>query len=209
MNATNFSVQFVNANELNAVQILSNSLKKGVSVQVVSFKETTMNKGSKLNRNPFLGRVMERTTIGGWVVGTNYSRSCQNAAERSGSSETFTAKPSWHTYYNDFFETDRATGTKYYLQLQKSTGTGCKTEKVYYIDGREATEAEVAMISEWLPKSEKKQSSSQVEAGIDKGHQRDYMCITLANIETITQGDFQYNIVKVSSDKVSEAVAKF
>jgi hypothetical protein len=205
MNTTNFSVQFVNANEISAVEILSANLKKGASVNVVSYKETKMNKGTKLNRNPFLGRVFERTTIGGWVVGTNYSKSCQNAAERSGSEETFEAKKSWHIFYNEFFETDKATGMKFYLQLQKSAKTGCKTEKVYYIDGEPATKEEVEMIREWLPKSEHQQSSSQVAAGVDSEHEREYILITLANIESITQGDFKYNICKVETPAVAYA----
>jgi len=205
MNTNTFNVQFVNANEISVVKTLSNSLKKGASVQVVSYKETKMNKGNKNNRNPFLGRVFERTTIGGWVVGTNYSNACQNAADRSGSEETFEAKKSWHVYYNDFFETDKATGMKFYLQLQKSAKTGCKTEKVYFVDGVEATEEQVNAIEAWLPSSEKKQSSSQVEAGIDAEHERNYILVTLANIESIKQGDFTYNLCKTEATAVAYA----
>lgn len=208
MNTTNFSVQVLNANELNAVETLSANLKKGASAKVVSYKETKMNKGTKLNRNPFLGRVFERTSIGGWVVGTNYSNSCQNAAERSGSTETFEAKSSWHIYYNDFFETDKATGMKFYLQLQKSAKTGCKTEKTYYLDGKPATDEEVKMIKEWLPKSEKKQSSSQVEAGIGAEYEREYILVTLANIETIEQGGFTYNLCKADKEDTAKAYAQ-
>lgn len=206
MNTTNFSVQFVNAEEISAVEILSNNLKKGVSVQVTSYKETKMNKGTKGDRNPFLGRVFERTTIGGWVVGTNYAKSCQNAAQRSGSEETFEGKTSWHVYYNDFFETDKASGTKFYLQLQKSAKTGCKTEKVYYLDGHKANEAEVKFIQKWLPKSERQQSSSQVDAGIDREHEREYILVTLANIENIKQGNFTYNLVKKEAESYSEVI---
>lgn len=206
MNTTNFSVEFVNANELRAVEILSASLKKGASVKVVSFKEAKMNKGTKLNRNPFLGRVYVQTTLGGWVVGTNYSKSCQNAAKRSGSEETFETKKSWHTYYNDFFEVDKATGTKFYLQLQKSAQTGSKTEKVYFLDGVPATEEEMNLIEEWLPKSEHKQSSSQVDAGVSKEYEREYIVATLADIRTIEQGSFKYNLCK--AEKMSEAYAK-
>ena len=205
MNTTNFSVQFVNANEISAVEILSANLKKGASVKVVSYKETKMNKGTKPNRNPFLGRVFERTTMGGWVVGTNYSKSCQNAAQRSGSEETFEAKKSWHIFYNEFFETDKATGMKFYLQLQKSAMTGSKTEKTYFLDGKPATEVETEMIKKWLPKSEHQQSSSQVAAGIDEEHERSYVLVTLANIESIEQGGFTYNICKAETPAVAYA----
>lgn len=202
---TQFNFTYTNVDEIAAVEMLSRNLKKGASVQVTSYKETKMNKGTKSNRNPFLGRVFERTIIGGWVVGTNYSKSCQNAAERSGSEETFESKKSWHVYYNDFFETDKATGTKFYLQLQKSAKSGNKTEKVYYIDGVQANEDEVKMIKEWLPKSEHQQSSSQVAAGIDSEYEREYILVTLANIENIKQGNFSYNIVKAESPAVAYA----
>lgn len=190
-----FSVQFTSTSEILAVEALSKSLKKGASVRVTSLKETKMNKGRGANTNPFIGRVMERTTIGGWVVGTNYARSCQNAAERSGSDEQFEGKSNWHTRYNDFFETDKATGKKFYLQLQKSAKSGCKTEKMYFVDGKPATDAEVKEISVWLPKKNNTQSSSQVEAGINEEYQRDYILVTLSNIDTIEQGEFKYQLV--------------
>lgn len=200
MNTTNFSVEFINANELSAVEMLSKNLKRGASVRVTCFKETKMNKGRGKNTNPYIGRVFERTIIGGWSVGTDYDRSCQNAAERSGSNETFNGKSSWHIYYNDFFETDKATGMKYYLQLQRSAKTGNKTEKTYYLDGVEVTDAQFKEIEMWLPNSEKKQSSSQVEAGINSEFERKYMVVALANIESIEQGDFKYNIVKAETN---------
>ena len=205
MNTTNFSVQFVNANEIAAVEMLSANLKKGVSVQVTSYKETKMNKGTKLNRNPFLGRVFERTIIGGWVVGTNYDRSCQNAANRSENGGEFKGGNCWHTYFNDFFEIDKSTHTKYYLQLQRSAQSGHNESKTYFLDGVPATAAEVKAIKEWISEKKDKQSSTQVAAGIDAERERKYMCVALANIENIKQGDFSYNIVKVESPAVAYA----
>ena len=207
-NINKFSVQVVNANEESIVETLSQNLKKGAAVNVTTFKETTMNKGTKTNRNPFLGRVTEQTTLGGWQVGTNYSNSCQKAANRSGSDEEFEAKQSWHIYYNDFFETDKNTNMKFYLQLQKSAKSGCKTEKTYFIDGKPATEEEVNLIKEWLPKSKKNQSSSQVNAGIDEEHEREYILIALSNIQSIKQGEFNYNICKSETKAVALAYAK-
>ncbi len=191
-----FNVTITSASQIAAVNFLSDSLKKGCAVKVTSYKETKMNKGTQANRNPYLGRVFERTTIGGWQVGTSYVNSCQNAAVKSGSTETFISRPSWHIYFNDFFEVDKATETKYYLQLQKSAQSGNKTEKTYYVDGHEATEAEVEDIQKWLPKSEKKQSSSQTEAGIDADRERSYILLGLENIESIEQGEFTYRVCK-------------
>jgi hypothetical protein len=191
-----FNVQVVNASEFAAVELLSKSLKKGAAVRVVTFKETKMNKGTKNNRNELLGCVMERTTIGGWQVGTSYENSCNNAAERSGSDSQFNGKENWHTYFNDFFQVDKKTASKFYLQLQKSKKTGCSKDTDYFVNGKPATAEQEAYIKSWLPKSNKEQSSSQVEAGIDKEHERDYILIALSNIESVEQGDFTYRIEK-------------
>ena len=205
MTKTSFSVEFVNANYISAVNNLSANLKKGASVQVVCYKETKMNKGTKNNRNPFLGRVMERTTIGGWVVGTNYKRSCQNATERSGSNAEFKAKDSWHIYYNDFFEVSKNNSNKFYLQLQKSAKTCTTSPTTYYVDGIEASEEQVAEIKSWLPKKTHNQSSSQIESGIDAEHERMYICVDLENIESITQGAFTYRMKKAESLALAES----
>lgn len=205
---TNFSVQYINASEINAVNVLSNSLIKGACVQVVLFKEVDMNKGTKNNRNPFLGRVYERQTMGGWQVGTNYDNSCQNAAERSGSEAEFSGKPSWHTYYNDFFETDKATHSKFYLQLQRAEKQGNSFSSTIYLDGREITETEYEELKPWLKKKSHNQSSSQVEAGISEDNERMYKVVALRNIESIKQGEFRYNIVKAEVESESVAVAR-
>lgn len=205
---TNFSVQYINASEINAVNVLSNSLKKGECVQVVLFKELDMNKGTKNNRNPFLGRAFERQTMGGWQVGTNYDKSCQNAAERSGSDTDFTGKPSWHTYYNDFFETDKASRSKFYLQLQRSEKQGNSFSSTIYLDGREITPSEFEELKPWLKSKGSKQSSSQVEAGITEENERKYKVVALRNIESIKQGEFHYNIVKVEAETEAEVMAR-
>lgn len=194
----NFSVRVINANELAAVEMLSNNLKRGAAVRVTLYKETKMNKRG----NPFLGRVTERTIIGGWSVGTDYSTSCNNAAERSGSTETFIGKESWHRVYNEFFNIDKATESKFYLQLQRSAAQGAKSETTYYLDGLRATDEEVAQIKAFIPIKKHAQSSSQVEAGIDESRERFFKCIALANIESIEQGSFTYTI-----ERTSEAVA--
>ena len=180
----------INASELNIVSILSAELKKGCAITLITDKEPTMLKGTKNNRNPYLGRVRVVANMGGYCVGTDYSTSCENAVSRSGSTENFVAKQSNYSYYNDFFVTNKS-GDKFYLQLQWSAKQIVKTEKTYYVDGHIATSAEIEDIKKWLPKTAHKQSSSQVESGITPENERHYIAISVANISYIKQGDFE------------------
>lgn len=179
----------INASELNIVNVLSNNLKKGVSITCVTDSEPNMLKGTKRNPNPFLGRVRKVARYGGYSVGTDYVKSCQNATERSGSTETFVAKESWHIRYNDFFVTNKA-GDKFYLQLQKSAKQSTKKEETYFLDGRIATNAEIKKIKAWLPKKSHQQSSSQAESGITAENERTYFNVAVANLSCIKQGSF-------------------
>ena len=207
MKSNNFSIEFVNANEVSAVANISNSLAKGQNTQVTIFKslDDDMKKGRGANTNPFMGRVTKREVYGGWVVGTNYSSSCEKASTRSGGSGEFQAKPSWHTYYNDFFETDKKTRSKFYLQLQRADKQSSRVETTYYLDGKELSKdsSEFAEVSKWFKaKPVHKQSSSQVESGISAENERHYILLTLANIERIKQGE---RVITLAVSKVAES----
>jgi hypothetical protein len=204
----NFSVSYTSTSEISAVNAISATLKKGAAVQVVMFSETKMNKGNKTNRNPYLGRVMQRTTIGGWSVGTDYENSCNNAAERSGSEDKVETKENWHVRFNDFFNTDKKTGTKFYLQLQRAAKQGHTSDTQYFVDARPATDEEIAEIKVWMPKKKDTMSSTQTEAGVTKENERKYKLIALENIESITQGSFHYQIVKAQAKALAESTAK-
>ena len=210
MKSNNFSIEFVNANEVSAVANISNSLAKGQNTQVTIFKslDDDMKKGRGANTNPFIGRVAKREVYGGWVVGTNYSSSCEKASNRSGGTGEFKAKPSWHTYYNDFFETDKKTHSKFYLQLQRADKQSSRVETTYYLDGKELSKdsAEFAEAAEWFKaKPTHKQSSSQVEGGISAENERHYMLITLANIECIKQGE---RVITIAVSKTAESATR-
>ena len=208
MKSNNFSIEFINANEVSAVANISNSLAKGQNTQVTIFKslDDDMKKGRGANTNPFMGRVAKREVYGGWVVGTNYSSSCEKASTRSGGSGEFQAKPSWHIYYNDFFETDKKTRSKFYLQLQRADKQSSRVETTYYLDGKELSKdsAEFAEVAKWFKaKSAHKQSSSQVESSISAENERHYMLLALANIERIKQGE---RAITIAVSKVAESV---
>ena len=207
MKSNNFSIEFINANEVSAVANISNSLAKGQNTQVTIFKslDDDMKKGRGANTNPFMGRVTKREVYGGWVVGTNYSSSCEKASTRSGGSGEFQAKPSWHTYYNDFFETDKKTRSKFYLQLQRADKQSSRVETTYYLDGKELSKdsTEFAEVAKWFKaKPVHKQSSSQVESGISAENERHYILLTLANIERIKQGE---RVITLAVSKVAES----
>jgi hypothetical protein len=64
-----------------------------------------------------------------------------------------------------------------------------KTTTTYYLDGVLATEEEVAAIEGWLKKKSNTQSSTQVEMGIDKEHEQQFILPQLDTIVLIKQGD--------------------
>jgi hypothetical protein len=204
----NFSIEFVNASEIASVNAISSSLKKGQTANIITFGEPSkMRKGRGANRNPLAGRVMVMQEFGGFQVGTNYKRSVENAAGRSGNEAAeVKTKKSWHTYFNDFFETDVATRTKYYLQIQWSEKQGTSVNSTYFVDGRIATPAELAIIKEWTPEGEYNMSSTQVEAGVSAENERHYITLSLSKILSIKQGDSRY-MVSQFKEKQAEIMA--
>ena len=204
-----FNVTIANANELAAVELISASLVKGQTATITMIDTDSanfMNKGGRAGVpvNPFYGGIMKITTFKGWQVGTNYNNSCKNSAVRSGSTETFVGGNSWHTYYNDFFEVDKKTGTKFYLQAQMTDTMSSRIETKYYYHG---IEVEKSKLAQWLKKTDFVQPATQIEAGISREQARQYNVITLAKIHKIVQGEFVWNVCK-ESEAAAEAAAK-
>ena len=73
-------------NKEKVMEIISNEFEKGAACTVVTNKsaDSAMRKGSKDNRNPYLGRVEVETVYSGFVMGTDYQRSIENTAKRMG-----------------------------------------------------------------------------------------------------------------------------
>lgn len=183
----------INAADLTKVNEITNLFSKGCNTKIVIAKncDDLMNKGRGANRNPYLGRLTKVETYGGWCLGINYSNSCQNAAIASGSTTTFVAKESWHKFYNEFFEIDKKTESKFYLKIQVSEMQDSKVDTAYYLDGKAITKDSetFAEIKKWFKTKSSSQSSSQVAAGVDAAHERVYKVVKLENIRSITQGD--------------------
>ena len=183
----------INAADLVKVNEISNLFRKGCNTTIVIAKncDDLMNKGRGANRNPYTGRLTKVETYGGWCLGVDYSNACQNAAIASGSTATFVAKETWHKYYNDFFEIDKKTESKFYLKIQVSEMQGSKVDTTYYIDGEPISKDSetFADIKKWFKAKSNTQSSSQIAAGVDAAHERVYKVIKLENVRSITQGD--------------------
>jgi hypothetical protein len=171
-----------------------------------------MNKGRGANRNPFLGRVNIVKTYNGYVMGTDYTNSIENAASRMGNDDAeANLKSVWHKpcfYYGEWFSTDKKTEEKVYLKLQrnaKQKGFGVTTE--YYLDGRLATDAEVSAIEVWLKKKSDTQSSTQIEMGIDKEHEQHFILPQLDTVVVIKQGSKEVRPMRLLQEVYAEAYA--
>lgn len=201
----------INAADLAKVNEISNIFKKGCNTTIVIAKscDDLMNKGRGANRNPYLGRLAKVETYGGWCLGVDYSNACQNAAIASGSTATFEAKESWHKYYNDFFETDKKTESKFYLKIQVSEMQGSKVDTAYYLDGKAISKDSetFAEIKQWFKTKSNSQSSSQVAAGVDAAHNRLYKVVKLENVRSITQGDRHVEYDTDTIAKLAEVAA--
>lgn len=172
-------------------EIRSMFLKGACSTIVINKSaDSSMNKGTKNNRNPFLGRVTIRKTYSGYVMGTDYSNSLRNTAKRMGSEAEPNLKKNWHIAVDEWFSTDRKTMSKFYLKLQRNEKqVACKVTTEYYLDGRKATKEEVYLIKSWEKKDSHAQSSTQVEMGIDKAHEQHFLLPQLDTVICIKQGN--------------------
>ena len=172
--------------------LIATEFIKGAASTIVVNKsaDTAMNKGRGANRNPFLGRVIIAKTYTGFVMGTDYSNSLENAASRMGNDDAeANLKKVWHKpceQYGEWFSTDKKTESKVYLKLQRNNKQlGFSTTTEYYLDGHLATAAEVAEIEKWMKKDSHTQSSTQIEMGIDKEHEQYFILPQLDTIVSI------------------------
>lgn len=175
---------------------------KGACSTIVINKDgdSSMNKGRGANRNPFLGRVNIRKTYSGYVMGTDYASSLKAIAERMGNEGAEpNLKKNWHVAVDEWFSTDRKTKSKFYLKLQRNEKqVACKVVTEYFVDRRKATEDEVLEIESWLKDKSSTQSSTQLEMGIDKAHQQQFILPALESVILIKQGNKVWMPCKVN-----------
>lgn len=204
------TINLMNGNEvMNVMNYVTNTFRKGCGTSITICKDVDMNKGRGADKNPYIGRLTKVETYGGWSIGTDYETSCNNSAERSGSDAEIETQSVWHTYYNDFFQTDKRTRSKFYLQIQKTESQGTKVDTTYYLDGKEISrESAVFKDAEhWFKVKKHNMPSTQIACGVNAQNERHYKLLSLDNITEIRQGDNVLRIVK-ETEKVAVAVAK-
>lgn len=182
--------------KLEVMAIIANEFVKGAASTIVVNKsaDSSMNKGRGANANPFMGRVEIVKEYCGYVMGTDYANSLENTATRMGNADAEAQlKKVWHkptAEHGEWFSTDKATESKVYLKLQRNAKqVACKTTTTYYLDGHEATAAEVAQITAWMKKKSHTQSSTQTEMGIDAAHEQTFILPQLETVVLIKQGE--------------------
>lgn len=194
--------------------LIATEFIKGAASTIVVNKsaDTAMNKGRGANRNPFLGRVIIAKTYTGFVMGTDYSNSLENTAERMGNDDAeANLKKVWHKpceQYGEWFSTDKKTESKVYLKLQRNNKQlGFSTTTEYYLDGHLATAPEVAEIEKWMKKDSHTQSSTQIEMGIDKEHEQYFILPQLETIVSIEQGERLIEPMRLFHEEMAMAMA--
>ena len=154
--------------------------------------------------NEWFGRVELQRSFGGCLIGSDYSSHVSGAAVRSGAAdkksevEVETAK-SWHKFANRFFQTDKATESKYYLKVQTSRSTIANNPftaitETYIIDGKEYTrkQAEEVLKGYLKPLEHSKPTSTQINAGVDSDNEVLYFLPNIEDIVEIQQGNYHY-----------------
>lgn len=198
--------------QLEIMAAIANKFQKGAASTIVVNKsaDSSMNKGRGANTNPYMGRVIIAKSYSGYVMGTDYLNSIENAAERMGNADAeANLKSVWHkpaSEFGEWFSTDKKTESKIYLKLQRNEKQiGCKTITTYYLDGHEATAEEIADIERWMKKKSHTISSTQTEMGIDAEHEQHFLLMQLDTIVSIKQGEKELSPVEMLSVAVAVA----
>lgn len=155
---------------------------KGIVVEMIA--EPKMNKRG----NPFIGRVLKRTTFVHPYLGCNYGSMVNRQGERQGIDDTFKADSiKWATNLNAYFIEHN--GTKdMYLKVGVCHDTIIKSS--YILDGRVATAEEVEQIQSFMPSAT--DSQKQLAYGIEAEKQVKWRTINMAHIVSVRQGTKTY-----------------
>lgn len=180
-----------NAKVINVTNALAGSKGRFATIVLFSSADDDMNKGRGTNANQLYGKVTKKVTYKAWQIGTNYNNACQNSVERSGSDKAFEPSKSWHIYANDFFEVDKKTESKYYLQVQHSAEQGSAINKEYFVNGHPMTEAEKEYLKPYFKAKKQTMPNTQIDAGITEEHKRIYNTLTFENVYSIECGNIQ------------------
>lgn len=194
--------------------IVATVFDKGASCTVVVNKsaDKTMRKGRGINRNPYLGRVTMIKTYIGYGLGMDYKSNVDDASKRMGNADADAKlRKTWHkpcTEYGEWFSTDKKTESKVYLKLGRNAKrVGYKVETIYYLDGHVADATERKAIEEWITERSDKQSATQLEVGLDKEHEQQFILPELCTITSIRQGEREIRPQEMLVDSLTPVFA--
>lgn len=160
------------------------NLKNGAYMVVCTETEPKMLK----TNNPFVGRVKKVSAYAGVRTGVDYAICVANAIERATSECTdFVADApkgmQWDTFPKILKGIKDPNQMYFRISIDKST----VTKSVWFIDGRVATDAEVADIKKFLPAISS--SAKQAAAGlVNESEQIQVRSIKFQNILYVKQG---------------------
>lgn len=153
-------------------------------------KTITLNKGGRAHANPLWdAEVTQEVIYSGWTPFVSYVNTLAN---RSGVDKAdISLKETWHKHCAEDtnYLTDKRTESKLYLPIQRSQAQGVIADEKYgkyYVNGYEATEAEIAIIKQWLPKTTHHTSSTQRDLGIT--NEQMFLALDITKITYIKQG---------------------
>ena len=130
---------------------LANQVANGRLESVVYFEECKMLKGGRANSNPFLGRVMKSVKVTGIQFGVAYNHLTGVVSGGYGNNGLNGCE--W-VKYPVIIRSLSQDASKYgKLQLRCTLTNSTKFVTTYYLDGKLATDREVAEIGKWLSKT--------------------------------------------------------
>ena len=122
----------------------------GVNLIVEMSCDNSMNKGSKTNRNPYLGRLTKRTLICGCRLGCEYAHYNEKELERLKNEhkpyETENLKGMWWVEYPFFKKSNNGD----YLSFNYRNSDNVEWHDRYFLDGAEITSNDYKdIIAQW------------------------------------------------------------
>ena len=152
----------------------------------VTIKTNTEPKMRKTN-NPYFGRVRKISTYTNAILGVEYQNAVNNRLERGGMEANYVAEaPKGKKQYNAFFYQSLKDESVFYLKIGMYKNTEVKS--VYEVDGRAATNEEVAEIKTFLQTSDGNVKKQQ-DAGLENEEQYRIVAPKFENVVSITLGE--------------------
>ena len=160
-----------------------NNIKRGTfGMQLIAVTEPKMNK----RNNPYYGKVKKVTYLSNIMLGYDYENVVNNQLKREGKEADFVAEAPKGKAWDMYPYILKSTSNEEQLYLRTTIGKATKAQTIYIIDGKMATDNDVAVIKTFMPTS--KPNTNQ---GTDtEVIVRDFK---LENIVLLKQGNKEYN----------------